>query len=85
MSKQVIIDSVQSRLGGSKADAARAVDAVVGAIADYAGGGGRVSLPPLGTFALKHKAARQARNPRTGEPITIAAKDVIGFKPSKKG
>lgn len=84
MSKAALIDAVAASLGGTKADAARAVDAVAGGIATIVAGGERIILPPLGTFTRKHRAERQGMNLHTKEPITIAAKDVIGFKPSKK-
>ncbi|RWR26813.1 HU family DNA-binding protein [Sinirhodobacter populi] len=47
--------------------------------------GMRVTLPDLGTFALKHRAARTGRNPATGEAIQIPASTTISFKPAKRG
>ena len=84
MSKVALIDAVATRLGGTKADAAKAVDAVAESLADFVGGGGKVSLPPLGYFSLKHRKERQGTNLHTKERITIAARDEIHLKPSKK-
>ena len=85
MSKETLINAVAAKLGGSKADAARAVDAVAEALTSVVGGGAVVRLAPLGMFKKVHKPERQGRNPGTGEAITIAARDVITFKASKAG
>lgn len=44
----------------------------------------KIIIKGFGTFSTKHKAAREGRNPATGKTITIAAKDVVHFKPAKK-
>ena len=83
MNKGDLIEAVADDAGLSKADATRAVDAVVGAITKALKGGKQVSLVGFGTFAVKKRAARQGRNPRTGETIQIAASKVPGFKAGK--
>ena len=80
MNKRELTDAVASAADLARADAARAVDAVLGAISDALGQGDSVSLVGFGTFSVKHRAARQGRNPRTGETIQIAATSVPGFK-----
>ncbi len=80
MNKRELTDAVASNAGLGKAEAARAVDAVLGAISDALGQGDSVSLVGFGTFSVKHRAARQGRNPRTGETIQITATSVPGFK-----
>lgn len=80
MNKRELTDAVASAAGLAKADAARAVDAVLGSISGALGQGDSVSLVGFGTFSVKHRAARQGRNPRTGETIQIAATSVPGFK-----
>jgi nucleoid DNA-binding protein len=45
---------------------------------------GRLELRNFGVFQVKHRQARQARNPRTGEPLTVRAKSVVTFKPGKE-
>ena len=80
MNKRELTDAVASAAGLAKADAARAVDAVLGTISSALGSGDSVSLVGFGTFSVKHRAARQGRNPRTGETIQIAATSVPGFK-----
>ncbi|WP_446831536.1 HU family DNA-binding protein [Candidatus Foliamicus sp.] len=80
MNKRELTDAVASAAGLGKADAVRAVDAVLGAISGALAQGDTVSLVGFGTFSVKHRAARQGRNPRTGESIQIAATSVPGFK-----
>ncbi len=83
MKKTDIIDVVAESADISKAAAARAVDAVTDSIAKSLKAGDQVSMAGFGTFSVKHRAARQGRNPRTGETIQIAASKSPGFKPSK--
>lgn len=83
MNKGDLIESVADDAGLSKADAARAVDAVVGAITGALKKGSQVSLVGFGTFSVKRRAARTGRNPRTGETIQISASNVPGFKAGK--
>jgi nucleoid DNA-binding protein len=45
---------------------------------------GKISIVGLGTFTKVHRKARKGRNPQTGEPIKIKAKNVVKFKPGKK-
>ena len=80
MNKRELTDAVASAAGLGKAEAGRAVDAVLWAISGALGQGDSVSLVGFGTFSVKHRAARQGRNPRTGETIQIAATSVPGFK-----
>lgn len=83
MNKGDLIENVADETGLSKADSGRAVDAVVGAVTKTLSGGGQVSLVGFGTFSVKRRAARQGRNPRTGETIQIKASNVPGFKAGK--
>ena len=80
MNKRELTDAVAVAAGLGKAEAARAVDAVLGAVSGALGQGDTVSLVGFGTFSVKHRAARQGRNPRTGEAIQIVATSVPGFK-----
>jgi DNA-binding protein HU-beta len=83
MNKAELIDAVAAGANLSKADAGRAVDAVVDAVASALKTGQQVSVVGFGTFSVKHRAARQGRNPRTGETINIPASNVPGFKAGK--
>ena len=83
MNKNDLIDAVAERTSLAKSDAARAVEAVLGTIADSLKKGDVVTLSGFGAFATKTRAARTGRNPRTGEAIQIAASRVPGFKAGK--
>jgi DNA-binding protein HU-beta len=83
MNKGDLIELIADDAGLSKADATRAVDAIITAITKALKGGKQVSLVGFGTFAVKKRAARMGRNPRTGESIQIAASKVPGFKAGK--
>lgn len=83
MNKAELIDAVASASNLSKADASRALDAVVDTISTALKKGQQVSVVGFGTFSVKHRGARSGRNPRTGETIQIAASNVPGFKAGK--
>jgi DNA-binding protein HU-beta len=83
MNKAELIDAVASAANLSKADASRAVDAVVDSISKALKKGQQVAVVGFGTFSVKHRSARSGRNPRTGETISIAASNVPGFKAGK--
>jgi len=83
MNKGELIESVAAAAGLSRADATRAVDAVLDSVTRALAGGSSVSLVGFGTFTVKSRAARTGRNPRTGEAIQIAASRVPGFKAGK--
>jgi len=83
MNKAELIDAVASTADLSKADAGRAVDAVVDSVTAALKRGEQVAVIGFGTFSVKHRAARAGRNPRTGETIQISASNVPGFKAGK--
>lgn len=79
MSKQEFVDKVASETGLSKKDAGAAVDAVLGTIESELKSGGEVSFTGFGKFHVAQRGAREGRNPRTGETMTIAATKVPRF------
>ena len=83
MNKGDLIDSVAAAANMSKADAGRAVDAVLGSVSSTLASGGSVSLVGFGTFQTKNRAARTGRNPQTGAAIQIKAARVPSFKAGK--
>ena len=83
MNKGELIDAVATAANLSKADASRAVEAVLDSITGALKSGEQVSVVGFGTFGVKRRAARTGRNPRTGEAIQIAASKVPGFKAGK--
>ena len=83
MNKNDLIASVSDGAGLSKADAGKAVDAVFNSITGSLKSGTEVRLVGFGTFSVSRRAASQGRNPRTGEPIQIAASNQPKFKAGK--
>jgi len=83
MTKADLIAAMAKASGGTKASAARALEACVGSIRDALKRGRRVTLTGFGTFSVARRAARDGRNPRTGKVIKIPAARVPRFKPSK--
>ena len=83
MNKNDLISEVADAAGLSKADATKAVDAVLDNIAGALGKGGEVRLVGFGTFSVSHRKATTGRNPRTGEAIQIKASNQPKFKAGK--
>ena len=79
MTKSEFVDRVASQSGLSKKDAATAVDAVIGSIENALKSGEEVSFTGFGKFHVAARGAREGRNPRTGETMTIAASKVPRF------
>jgi DNA-binding protein HU-beta len=69
--------------GMSKTDARKIVDGIFEAIVAAATTGNEVSISGFGKFKIKESAAREGRNPATGETIQIAASKKLGFAPAK--
>lgn len=83
MNKSELIEAVAKSADISKADAGRAVDAFVDATTNALKKGDQVSLVGFGTFSVRSRAAREGRNPRTGETIRIPASKAPAFKAGK--
>ena len=83
MNKAELIDAVAKGAELTKADAGRAVDAVIAAITKALKKGDTVTVVGFGTFDVRSRAAREGRNPRTGETIKVAASKAPGFKAGK--
>lgn len=78
-----LIEKVHEVIGCTKADAERAVEAVIDGITQALKKGEEVSVAGLGIFQAKTRAARTGRNPRTGASIQIKAMRVPKFRASK--
>ncbi|MDD9893638.1 MAG: HU family DNA-binding protein [Gammaproteobacteria bacterium] len=83
MNKSELIDAVAAGADISKADAGRAVDALVDTVSGALKAGDSVTLVGFGTFLVRDRAARTGRNPKTGEELQIAASKVPAFKAGK--
>ncbi len=80
--KKLVVEELR-KAGTSEIAASKTVDEVIGAIKSVIGRGEKVVIPNFGTFVVKRRDERTARNPRTGETVKVAARDVLNFKPSK--
>jgi len=83
MNKQALAELVQGKLGGTKVQAEEIVDGMFEAIVSTMKKGDEVSIAGFGIFSVEGRAARMARNPKTGEQVKVAAKKVPKFRPAK--
>ena len=83
MNKDQLASVMASEVGLSQSDAKAAVEAVFDGITNGMKNGDKVSIAGFGQFESRYRAARQGRNPATGETIQIAAKNAPAFKAAK--
>ena len=81
--KKELIDSIAERTGVKKSGVELVLNATLAEIERALLAGQPVTLHGFGTFELKKREARTGRNPRTGEPVEIAASTSVAFKPAK--
>jgi DNA-binding protein HU-beta len=81
--KSDVINAIAEQAGISKKEAAAAFDAFVSYISDTCQTGERCAVPGLGSFSVTERKAREGRNPRTKETITIPASKNVRFKAGK--
>ncbi|MBQ6539197.1 MAG: HU family DNA-binding protein [Bacilli bacterium] len=80
MKKVELVEAVAEAAGLTKTDATKAIDATFAAITGALKKGDRVPVVGFGTFGVTRRAAREGRNPRTGETVKIAARNAVTFK-----
>lgn len=83
MNKSELIEAIAQEADISKAAAQKALDATTNAVTTALKQGDTVTLVGFGTFYVGERAERQGRNPKTGEPLTIAAAKTPKFRASK--
>lgn len=81
MKKVELVEAVAEAAGLTKTDATKAIDATFAVITEALVKGDKVPVVGFGTFDVSKRAAREGRNPRTGEKVTIAARKAVTFKP----
>ena len=84
MNKSELIQHISDEAGITKTQANTALDSFVKAVTKTLKGGGKVTLVGFGTFSVSKRAARNGRNPQTGEVIKIKARKVARFKAGKE-
>ncbi len=83
MTKADLINVIAEKGGYTKKDADKALSTVVSAITDSLSQGEKIQLIGFGTFEVRDRAAKESKNPRTGEPIMCPAKKAPAFKAGK--
>ena len=83
MNKASLVVVINEIVGCTMVDSEKAIDAIITAITDTLNNGDAVSISGLGIFSAKQRAARTARNPRTGEAIQVPAMRVPKFRAAK--
>lgn len=83
MNKADLVSSIQEITGGTKVQAEQIMDSFISNITDTLKKGEDVSIAGLGIFSANERAAREARNPRTGEKIQVPAMRVPKFRAAK--
>ena len=79
----MLAEMVHEKIGGTKVAAEEIVQSIFAAITTSMKAGNDVSIAGFGIFSVTKKAARMARNPKTGEQVPVAAKNAPKFKPGK--
>ena len=83
MTKQEIVDVVSNATGLTKVETETIMNGVMSTIIDSLANNEKVELRGFGTFGIKHRMPKKARNPGTGEPVFLPERFVPTFKPSK--
>lgn len=84
MTKADLVESVAEKTGLTRTDVAEVVDKFLEAIKQSLEGGNNIEIRGFGTFKIKHRKSRKARNPRTGEEVPVPDRKVPVFKPSSE-
>jgi DNA-binding protein HU-beta len=83
MNKQALIEEISEKVGVQKTQAEQGIECIIDSIVRTLKRGEEVSIAGLGIFSAKMRASRQARNPRTGETITVPSMRVPKFRAAK--
>lgn len=84
MNKSELIKAIAEKTGESKAATESIVNGFMATVSEQLAMGGDVVLVGFGTFSVVHKEERQGRNPATGEPMTLKAKNAVKFSAGKQ-
>ena len=83
MNKKELIIAMAAKANLSQKDAGKALEALTVAVTEALKGESSITIPGLGKFQVKERAARTGKNPRTGEKVEIAATRYPAFKAGK--
>ncbi len=82
--KTELVERIAFETGMPKAHAARAIEVMIDTLAEWLRSGERVVIPGLGSFYTSERPAREARSPRSGEVVHVAASHTVRFRPGKE-
>jgi DNA-binding protein HU-beta len=82
--KTEIVERIAFETGMPKAHAARAIEVAIDAMAEWLSAGERVVIPGLGSFYTSERPAREVRNPRTGNLVSVSPSRTVRFRPGKE-
>ena len=83
LTKKEIMENISEKIGLTKRESVDIVDSLFEIIKDELAKGNPVMISGVGKWEVRAKKERKGRNPQTGEPITIDARKVVTFKPSR--
>lgn len=83
MNKASLVAYIANKTGMTKKDVTTVLDTMVEAVINTVKGGDALTLTNFGTFVAVRRKASTKRNPKTGEPVKVAAKNVPRFRPGK--
>ncbi|MBA7583401.1 integration host factor subunit beta [Candidatus Atribacteria bacterium 1244-E10-H5-B2] len=84
MNKSELIDKVASEIECTKRETKKTLECIIKNVTDCLAKGDAIKLVGFGTFGIRKKVAHMARNPRTGEKVSVPAKNVPFFKAGKE-
>lgn len=83
MNKNEFVTAISEKSGFTKKDSGEMLDAIIEVVTESLAEGQEISILGFGKFSVSHRAATTGKNPQTGEPIKIAARNQAKFKPGK--
>ena len=84
LTKAALVEQVADDLDLTKQHAQVIVETVLGGVVEALRRGEKVEIRGFGSFRLRRRPPRRGRNPRTGDPVDVASKQVAYFKPGKE-
>lgn len=84
MTKSQLVEAIAAKSGLTKADSSRALEAFMDVVGETLKKGDKITLTGFGSFGVSRRAAREGRNPKTGLPVKIAARNSVSFKAGSK-
>ena len=84
MTKSEVVEDMAAKSGLTKADSSRALEAFMDVVGETLKKGDKITLTGFGSYSVSRREAREGRNPKTGLPVKIAARNSVSFKAGSK-